>query len=162
MAKKKLRKYLLLSAGIGLTILMLILWVSVITRPQIHDHQKISLSIDDHLLQVEVVNSSTSITKGLGNRSEIGSDGMLFLFDRKQQLVFWMKDMYLDLDFVWIADGKIVDLTENVPAPKNAKENLDQNLKLYRPSQDVDMVLEIPAGTIQKFGFQLGEKIQVH
>lgn len=124
------------------------------------DHQKIPLFVRDQPLTVEVVNSTQSITTGLGNRQELGSDGMLFMFGKKQNISFWMKDMKFNLDFIWIADGKIVEVTPNVSAPQNFIENQDQNLPIYSPSQAVDMVLELPAGKSQLLHLEKGNTVR--
>jgi uncharacterized protein len=124
------------------------------------DRQKIFLIFDEKKLNVEVVNAPLSISKGLGERSEIGSDGMLFLLGSTQHARFWMKDMRFDLDLVWIHNGEVVGITSNVTAPRTPEENQDQNLKIYESPQLVDMVLEIPAGSAQKVGLQKGSVLR--
>lgn len=75
-----------------------------------------------------------------------GEVGMLFTFDQLGQYGFWMKDMRMDLDFVWLREGEIVDLTENVPAPKETFEELT----VYQATVPIDSVLEFRAGWVER------------
>jgi len=125
----------------------------------ITDHQKINMKIGTQPLHVEVVNTPASMTQGLSDRTEIGSDGMLFVFGSPQRIAFWMKDMKFDLDFVWITGGKVSDITEDATAPKTALEDQNQNLRVYYPDQAADMVLEIPAGGVKLLHIQKGDSV---
>lgn len=134
---------------------------SFLTFFQFQKSQLTQVAIQDHLLDVEVVSTPQRITLGLSKRDQIGSDGMLFVFGSKMNVPFWMKDMRFALDFVWIANGKIVGMTENVPPPATQTENEDQNLRLYYPPQPVDMVLEINAGDVQQWHLHVGDLVSI-
>lgn len=121
------------------------------------DQQKVSINLKGRTIQVEVVNTPASITQGLSGRSEMGADGMLFVFSTARQTSFWMKEMRFDIDMVWIHDGKIVGITAAVPAP-DPQTPLNQ-LPTYPSPQAVDMVLELPAGTAQDWDLALGDQI---
>jgi uncharacterized membrane protein (UPF0127 family) len=109
-------------------------------------------------LTFEVVNSISSVVQGLSGREEIGSDGMLFIFPESRRHSFWMKDMRFNLDMIWIADGKVIEVTEGVPYPSPG--TLDKNLPYYSPKQPVNMVLEVPAGMSATWGLQPGDEIK--
>ncbi len=64
------------------------------------DRQLIPIQIGEHQLNVEVVSLPEDITLGLGNRNEIGSDGMLFVFPERRLVSFWMHQMRFPLDIV--------------------------------------------------------------
>lgn len=105
------------------------------------------VEIDGKKIAVELAVTPEQKIKGLSNRSSLGEEaGMLFLFDDKDRLTFWMKDMQFNLDFIWIADDKIVDTHRNVPAPAQNHGSLD----VYSPSVPADKVLEVNAGWIQE------------
>lgn len=123
----------------------------------IEDRQKVSVLLANHELFVEVVNSSASITQGLSGRSEIGADGMLFVLPTQQTASFWMKDMKFALDFVWINDQKVVDITTNVQPPLSNQDFLPT----YSPNKEVDMVLELPAGKVEELEVKIGDSIQL-
>ncbi len=54
--------------------------------------------------------------------------------------------MLFNLDFIWIADGKVVDLTENVSAPSASNH---YQVARIQPKVPVDMVLEVNQGFIK-------------
>ena len=71
--------------------------------------------------------------------------GMLFVYDSPKGVVFWMKNMHFPLDILWIgADCTLVDFSRNVPPP--APETKSSDLERYRPSADIQYVLEVNAG----------------
>lgn len=124
-------------------------------RSEDYDHQLISATIAGRPVQLLIVNQPTSISQGLSGKETIGADGMLFVLGDDQQTVFWMKDMRFDLDLVWLRDGQIVGISEQVPAP--SPDTLDGQLEVYPSEQPVDMVLEIPAGQSAVWGLQPGD-----
>lgn len=115
------------------------------------------LKIDEKMLSVETVSTPEAITKGLSGRSEIGSDGMLFVFPNKQKLVFWMKEMKFPLDIIWIADGKVVEITKDVPPPEGGKPL--EALPRYSPDSEADMVLEVNAGFANENNLAVGSSV---
>lgn len=105
---------------------------------------------------VKIARTYQEREKGLSGVKQMGQDeGMLFIFPQKQQLIFWMKDMNFPLDFVWIADNKVVDIHQNIPAPSSA--TLDNQIATARPRQPVDMVLEVNASWITKQKIKIGD-----
>ena len=111
---------------------------------QVPDQQIMTLKLGDWVLNVEVVNTPASITRGLSGRAEIGTDGMLFVLPRRQFPRFWMKEMKFNLDLVWIDGDTVIGITENVLAPDH--ETALSALPIYTPEDAVEMVLELPAG----------------
>lgn len=103
------------------------------------------------VLAVEVMRTPEQITQGLSGRDRMDpAQGMLFLLPSKQQPSFWMKDMRFALDLIWLDNGKIVEVTPNVPPP--APGTLESELPKYAPSVPVTAVLEVPAGTVAQYG----------
>lgn len=148
---------------VGLVLVMLVagLGLSMFrsSSQTFQDHQLVRLQIGGQTLKVEVVNSPQSITQGLSGRDQVGSDGMLFIFPQAKQASFWMKEMKFDLDVVWLADSQVVAVTKDVPHP--AAETPLTELPTYSPPKAVEMVLEVPSGTADKFGWQPGTPITV-
>jgi uncharacterized protein len=111
-------------------------------------------------LKVEVVNTPQSTILGLSGREKIGQDGMLFIFSEKAFRSFWMKDMKFDLDIIWIADRKVVEISRKVPKPEL---NIpDFRLPVYSPEMNVDMVLEIDSGKADVIGIEVGDEIGLY
>lgn len=122
------------------------------------ERDRSTVRIGSQTFSVEVVATAEKITKGLGDRSSIGSDGMLFVMQKRDIPYFWMKDMQFDLDFIWIDGQKVVDITENVPAQIGAS---DSELRVYAPKAPVTHVLEIPAGESKKRNIAIGDAVSV-
>lgn len=64
--------------------------------------------------------------------------------------------MNFPLDFIWINNDKIVDISENIQAP--AKGTLDADLEKIVPKASVDTVLEVNAGFVSANGIKIGDK----
>ena len=89
--------------------------------------------------------------KGLSGRASLPPDyGMIFLYEDKDIPEFWMKDVLFPLDIIWIDDGVIIDIHENVPPPN--PNTPDNQLELYSPKQPITMVLEVNAGVVKTLG----------
>lgn len=127
--------------------------------PSLTDRQQRTITIGSNKLAVEVVTSPESIEQGLSGRSEIGSDGMLFVFGSDRMLSFWMKEMVFDLDLIWLRDGRVVEITRDVPHP--SPNTPLPKLPLYKPSTPVDMVLEVPAGGAGGWGIEIDDQMQL-
>lgn len=122
------------------------------------DRSQVEIQVGEHRLQVEVVNTTESIRQGLSGRSEIGSDGMLFLMPERAVARFWMKEMQFPLDMIWIDGDTIVGITSDVPIP-TAGMTLTA-LPVYPSPSRVTSVLEVPAGVAAERGWGVGDRIQ--
>jgi len=123
------------------------------------DRDRVRIGINGHELEVEVVTTPTSITQGLSGRDSIGADGMLFVMPERNIYTFWMIDMKMNLDLVWIDSNSVVDITTN--ALKPAPNTDSKDLPVYKPTQPVTLVLEIPAGKVAELGIQKNDIIEV-
>jgi uncharacterized membrane protein (UPF0127 family) len=107
---------------------------------------------------VEVAETREAQATGLSGRTGLGKDsGMLFPFSPPQNVSFWMKDMQFPLDLVWIANGKVVGVTKNVPAPEPGTQISD--LPNYTPPEPVDYVLELNAHSSEAFA--VGDSVTI-
>lgn len=125
----------------------------------LRDHSILTVQIKNTNVKVEVVNTSESTEQGLSGREAIGSDGMLFAFGELGTQRFWMKEMQFNLDLIWLRDLKVVDISENVPMPVFG-QTLGQ-LPFYTPKTPVNEVLEVPAGTAQKWQLKIGDSFSL-
>ena len=111
--------------------------------------------IRGHEFPVELAVTPKERERGLGYRASLAPDhGMLFLFGVPAKYDFWMRGMQFPLDFLWIADKKIVEITPNVPAPA-ANEAPVQ----LTPKYPVDKILELNAGTAERYSIQIGDEV---
>ncbi len=113
------------------------------------------IKIKNITFSVEVVRTSEEKRRGLSNRNFLPEkQGMLFLYDKPDRYSFWMKEMLIPLDFIWINNSQIVELTENVQ-PEDY-----QPPKALSPEIESTSILEVNAGTVEKFNFQIGDRIE--
>jgi hypothetical protein len=125
-----------------------------------HGNQVIKqVTIDNIVIPVEIANTPTLEAKGLSGRSSLDANsGMLFTVDPKNnQPIFWMKNMLIPLDMVWIKNSQIIQIDKNVPAP--APGTLDSDLKLYKPIGPVDYVLEVNGGFTFTNNIKVGDSV---
>lgn len=128
-----------------------------VTSDMTVENNLVKLRVGESEILVELAISQEEKAKGLSERDTLGQDrGMLFLFDAPAQLSFWMKDMRFSLDFIWIRDGVVVDLTTDVPVPEGSSP-----LRTYQPSVTADAVLEVNAGWAVLNGIGIGDEVVI-
>ncbi|HEX9817433.1 MAG TPA: DUF192 domain-containing protein [Patescibacteria group bacterium] len=104
------------------------------------DHSVVEFQLDKKSLQVEVANTPGSITRGLGGRDNLTTDGMLFVFSQPILTTFWMKEMRFPIDIVWLNNGQIVGIERDIQPPVVGTP--DDQLERFSAPSPVDMVLE--------------------
>lgn len=116
-------------------------------------------TIGNTVFTIEVASTTVSRARGLSWREGLGEhEGMLFTFMSTGMHGFWMKDMKFALDMIWIKDDVVAGFSENaVPEPGVSM----WKLKMYYPPNPVDKVLEVNAGTVQKYGIKIGDAVVV-
>ncbi len=118
------------------------------------------LEINNAKLKIEIADTQSKRSLGLGSRQSLASDeGMLFSFPAEGKYPFWMKGLSFPLDFVWIKGDKVIDLLPNIQPP--AQGQTDASLPIYSSKENIDKVLEIPAGTIQRLNIKIGDSIKI-
>lgn len=118
----------------------------------IYGNRVIIIEIGDNELHTEVVSTPDKLARGLGKRRKLcDSCAMLFVFQKDGKHSFWMKDMLLPLDIIWIDDNKIVNIEKNIQADFDG---------VLTPEADADAVLEINAGKADKLGIMVGDEIK--
>jgi len=115
------------------------------------------LTVRDMTFEVEVVDSLDDQIKGLSWRESLEEDeGMLFIYDISKKRRFWMKDMKFGLDIIFINDGIVVDIVLDLPAPVGDEEPMG-----YTSKEVSDMVLEVNAGVVDKYGVEVGDGVDI-
>jgi uncharacterized membrane protein (UPF0127 family) len=75
------------------------------------------LKIGKVIVLVEIRDSPEEMSLGLSYRESLDYEsGMAFVYSKPRSDVL-MKDMNFPLDFVWVANGVVVEITDAVPAP---------------------------------------------
>ena len=104
---------------------------------------------------VEIADTPSKMQRGLGYRDSLAWDtGMYFPYPSAGIPSFWMRGMRFSIDIVWIRDGRIVDLHDNVPFEPGG------NGPTVRPREAADAVLEVPAGYARMSGWRVGDRVR--
>lgn len=108
------------------------------------------LSFGSTKVVVTIADTPETREKGLGGVALLANDhGMLFVFPRAEKYAFWMKDMRIPLDIIWLDEKcTIVDISKNISANSFPEE--------FRPAQPARYVLEVNALFAQKNGLKIG------
>ena len=104
---------------------------------------------------IEVADTQAKRTQGLSGRDIVADDyGMLFVFDAAGRHGFWMKDMKVAIDIIWIAEeGSIVYIEHNL-AP-------DSYPTVVTPPTPARYVLETRAGYARERDWGVGTKLEL-
>ncbi len=81
--------------------------------------------------------------------------GMIFKFEKPQQVAFWMKNVKFPLDMLFIRDGKVLKIQKNAPVCSTVE------CPLYYSDFIVDSVIELNAGFCEKNGIKKGDYIKI-
>ncbi len=114
------------------------------------------ITIGGSLLNLEVARSPQEQAMGLMYRPALPDDrGMLFPMTPARPVTFWMKNVPVALDMVFLYQGKVKAIASSVP-PCTTPE-----CPLYGPPGDVDNVLELRSGRALELGIKAGEEATI-
>jgi uncharacterized membrane protein (UPF0127 family) len=114
-----------------------------------------SVTVAGRTFEVEVANTPKKQERGLSGRKSLDDGkGMYFPMPASQYWVFWMKDMEMPIDIVWIRDNKVVDVTKDAPPPVGGEQPAT-----FSPREPADAVLEIRAGASE--GIKPGDVVEM-
>jgi uncharacterized membrane protein (UPF0127 family) len=122
-------------------------------EPLRYEHPISKVVINGQTVNVELAISQEDRLRGLSNRESLGADqGMLFVFPDYAPRSFWMKDMQIPLDIIWIKDNQIVGIAYSVAtAPP---------LIAYHSPEPVNYVLEVNAGWAKSFSVTTRTRVE--
>ncbi len=105
-----------------------------------------------HVFAVELANTDEERAKGLMFRKNLPEgQGMLFDFEREQDVAMWMQNTYISLDMLFIrGDGTILRIAENTTP---------LSTRIIPSGGPVRAVLELIAGSARKYGIEPGDKV---
>jgi len=116
----------------------------------------------DNVVKLEVASTPEEIETGLMHRTSIPEDhGMVFLFKTpeipSQYVQFWMYHCLMSLDMLFIKNGRIVKICENVPPCYS--ENKGACPKYPSRMIEVTEVLELQAGYAKRHQVKEGDSV---
>lgn len=113
--------------------------------------ESVTLHIGRLRIHAEVARTPQSREQGLMQRKQLCADcGMLFIFDKADKYIFWMKNTPLPLSIAFIAaDGAILNIEEMQP------NTTDRHIA----ASDALYALEMNSGWFARNGVRPGDKI---
>jgi hypothetical protein len=112
--------------------------------------------IGDQQIGLEVARTPQQQAMGLMFRSEIPDDrGMLFEFEPARPVSFWMRNVLVPLDMVFLLDGEVQAIAANVPPCTTP------TCPTYGPEGSVNQVIELRGGRAAELGLQVGDQIAI-
>ncbi len=108
-----------------------------------------------HRFRIEIADDGPERSRGLMFRDYLAPDsGMLFLYPRKQIASFWMKNTFIPLDMLFIADdGTILQI---------ASRTVPHSLEPVRSEAPVRAVFEINGGQAEAMGIAVGDTVTMY
>lgn len=106
---------------------------------------------------LEVAETPDEQAMGLMFRDSLADDrGMLFPVDPPRPASFWMKNVAIPLDMLFIAEGEVVAIESNVPPC------LEEPCPTYGPEGvPVNAVIEVRGGLVEELGVEVGDVVEV-
>lgn len=114
------------------------------------------ITIGGKSVNLEVARSPQEQAMGLMYRPALPDDrGMLFPMTPARPVTFWMKNVPVALDMVFLYQGKVKAIAPSVP-PCTTPE-----CSVYGPQGDVDNVLELRSGRALELGIKVGDEATI-
>ena len=111
--------------------------------------------IKNQKIFVEVADTQEKRAQGLMYVDNIAENqGMIFLFEKPKVRVFWMKNMKIPLDILFINKDIIAKIYKEVPVCEN------DPCPLYSSKFISDTVIELKKGFCDKYNVKVGDKIK--
>ena len=136
---------------------------------------KSQVCFNNYCFNVELAITLEEQKHGLMGREYLPiNEGMLFIYGQKTVHTFWMKNMLIPLDIIWINENEeVIHIKKNVqPCPKapetpqetSQKTSQETSQKAPCPSFTPDnlpskFTHELNAGTVDKIGLKVGDKL---
>jgi len=109
------------------------------------------------VLKVETMITTVDLRRGMTFRKSLAPDhGMLFVHPTPGMYRYWMYQIEIPLDIIWIdSDHKIVQMVVNAQPCKTAPNQCTQ----YMSPRPAHYVLELAGGMAKKYNLQIGQEL---
>ncbi len=106
-------------------------------------------------ISAEIARTDSEKQLGLSYRETLGkNEGMLFTYESEEARAFWMKNMKIPIDIIWLdKDKDIVYIHENLQPCKTA------SCPMYLPDKKAMYALEVNAGFVKENNISAGDKV---
>lgn len=138
---------------IFLTIIVIITLIGIKLMPD--QTLQIKTKTDIHSISIEIADSPEEQALGLMWRDNLSENkGMLFVYEEEDRPNFWMKNMNISLDILFIgSDLKIKHIEHDVPPCKT------EECERYSPPIPIQYVLELQSGYTEKYRVEIGDEV---
>ena len=111
----------------------------------------------DSCFFLEIASTPEERSKGLMFRESLPKyEGMLFVFEKEGDYSFWMKNVLISLDIIWMnKEGGVVYIAENLQPDSGVY------YETVNPGQRAKYVLEINGGLAAQIGLTVGDIIEI-
>lgn len=107
-------------------------------------------------VNLEVAQNPLEQAMGLMFRTELpDNQGMLFSIDPPRIVNFWMRNVFINLDMVFLRNGEVQAIFSNVPPCET------EPCPTYGPNTPVDGVIELSGGRAMELGLRVGDRIDI-
>lgn len=115
--------------------------------------EKKKIYIGKNEFTVYIADTLEKQSRGLMFVKELAqNEGMMFLFQRSFRPIFYNKNTLIPLDLLWINKGVVKEISF-LPAVRTI------NLTFLSPRENVDAVIELGAGSVQKYEIKAGDRV---
>jgi uncharacterized membrane protein (UPF0127 family) len=129
-------------------------------KPSVEDDlNTIDLTLSSgKVIRVETMIHTLDLARGMQFRTSMRPDhGMLFFHPQTGKYMYWMYQTLIPLDMIWIGEGyQIVEIVPNAQPCQTAASQCPK----YGGHEIAKYVLELGGGMAQKYGLQLGQRVQ--
>ena len=113
-----------------------------------------TVEINREKINLEVAQTPRQLAIGLMFRDEVPPDrGMLFPFQPPTVVSFWMRNVTIPLDMIFLRNG-VVEYIEH-----NAPPCVTSSCPVYGPNVKIDMVLELAGGRAKELNLSQGDRL---
>lgn len=113
---------------------------------------------DGSIVKAEILIKPEDLARGMMFRDSLDADrGMLFAHDKPGRYGYWMYQVRIPLDIVWIDAGRrVVEISANTPPCPSAKAS---ECPSFGGTEEALFVLELKAGTAAQRKIARGTQI---
>jgi hypothetical protein len=136
-----------------LALLILIIIIILLFRKP--SSKSTNVKIGDTTVKAEIADTFITRMKGLMFRKNMPeNEGMLFIFDKEDYYSFWMMNMSMPIDMIWInSEKEVVDITKNAQPCRISCQS-------YQPKEKILYVLEVNANFTDRHEVKINSKVE--
>jgi len=114
--------------------------------PEIKIEKKVFLGQCE--FKVTLAQTTQEQARGLMDIKNLASDqALVFPFDKSDIKTFWMKNMLIPIDLIWLNESKVIGWEENM-LPDNGE-------RIYQSPSPANLVVEAAAGAVKRCKIEL-------